>query len=272
MAAASCRGPGHELEAEAVIDHGEAAGGEREALPVGSGDILPGRGGIERLTRLRSESLAQGFDLAAPERADQILGEDDSLRPALGKPLLDELLGPALHRVTDFGAKAGLAERHRIARHGLPVEPRRAAGRHLIFDGEVRAHGQRDAPPPLRVIELAQLDDRPRRAVAGGVEIGELDVMGAAVHAVDHGVGRPLQLVVEAAIDQPADDGRVEALAGEDVARGRALDAAFRQAAMNAFDDVAALAELAQRRLRGLVHRPLARPDLMGEAEALQTP
>jgi hypothetical protein len=24
--------PGHELEAEAVVDHGEAAGGEREAL------------------------------------------------------------------------------------------------------------------------------------------------------------------------------------------------------------------------------------------------
>ena len=41
---------------------------------------------------------------------------------------------------------------------------------------------------------------------------------------------------------------------------------------MNALDDVAALAELAQRRLRSLVHRPLAGSDLMGEAEALQTP
>ena len=36
--------PGHELEAEAVVDHGEAAGGEREALPIGPGDILARRG------------------------------------------------------------------------------------------------------------------------------------------------------------------------------------------------------------------------------------
>ena len=65
----------------------------------------------------------------------------------------------------------------------------------------------------LRVVELAQLDDRARRAVAGGVEIGQLDVMGAAVDAVDHGIGRALQLVVEATLDQPADDGVVEAFA-----------------------------------------------------------
>ena len=48
---------------------------------------------------------------------------------------------------------------------------------------------------------------------AGGIKVGELDVMGAAVHAVDHGVGRFLQLVVKAAFDQAADDGNVEALA-----------------------------------------------------------
>ncbi len=35
--------PGHELEAKTVVDHGEAARGEREALPVGPGDILAGR-------------------------------------------------------------------------------------------------------------------------------------------------------------------------------------------------------------------------------------
>ena len=130
----------------------------------------------------------------------------------------------------------------------------------------------RDATPALRVVELAQLDDRAGRAVAGGVEVGKLDVVGAAVDAVDHGIGRTLQLIVEAAIDQPADDGHVEALAGEHIARRGALDAALCQAAVDALDDVAALAELAQRRLGGLVHRPLARPDLMGEAETLQMP
>ena len=119
--------------------------------------------------------------------------------------------------------KPRLAERHRIARDRLPIEPGRAARRHLVFDGEVGAHGERDATPALRVVELAQLDDRARRAVAGGVEIGKLDVVGAAVDAVDHGVGRTLQLIVEAAIDQAADDRDVQALAGEHIARrGRA--------------------------------------------------
>jgi hypothetical protein len=44
--------------------------------------------------------------------------------------------------------------------------------------------------------------------------------------------------------NQPADDGNVEALAGEHIARRAALDAAFGQAAMDAFDDVAALAKV----------------------------
>ena len=41
---------------------------------------------------------------------------------------------------------------------------------------------------------------------------------------------------------------------------------------MDAFDDVAALAQFAQRRLGGLIHGPLAGPDLEGEPEALQMP
>ena len=69
------RRPRHELEAEAVVDHGEAAGSEREALTVGAGDILAGRGMIEGLTGLGCEPFAEGFDLTAPERADQAVGE-----------------------------------------------------------------------------------------------------------------------------------------------------------------------------------------------------
>ena len=124
----------------------------------------------------------------------------------------------------------------------------------------------------MRVVELAQLDDRARRAVAGGVEIGKLDVVGAPVDAVDDGVGRTLQLIVEAAIDQAADDRDVQALASEHIARRGSLDAAFGQAAVDALDDVAALAELAQGRLGGRVHRPLARPELVRETKTLQAP
>src|SRR3546814_19750115 len=35
------RRPGHELETEAVIDHREAAGGERDAPLVGASDVFP---------------------------------------------------------------------------------------------------------------------------------------------------------------------------------------------------------------------------------------
>mgnify|MGYP002664115957 CR=1 FL=1 len=54
----------------------------------------------------------------------------------------------------------------------------------------------------------------------------ELDVVGASVDAIDDGIGRALQLVVKAALDQAADDGNVEAFAGEDIAGRAAFDAA----------------------------------------------
>ena len=154
----------------------------------------------------------------------------------------------------------------------MAIEPGCAARRHLVFDGEVGTHRDGDATPALGVVEFAQLDDGARRAVAGGVEIGKFDVVGAAVDAVDHGVGRTLQLIVETAIDQPADDRDIQALASEHIARRRPLDAALGQALVDALDDVAALAELAQGRLGGHVHRPLARPELLREAQAFQTP
>jgi hypothetical protein len=37
------RRPWDEREAQAVVDHGEAAGGQREALAVGAGDRLAAR-------------------------------------------------------------------------------------------------------------------------------------------------------------------------------------------------------------------------------------
>ena len=95
-------------------------------------------------------------------------------------------------------------------------------------------------------------------------------MVGAPVGAVDYGIGRALQLVIEAAVDQPADDRIVDALAGEHIARGAAFDAAFSQAAVDALDDVAALAERAQRLLGILRYDPLAGTDLIGEAECLQ--
>src|SRR5581483_9232957 len=122
----------------------------------------------------------------------------------------------------------------------------------------------------LGVVELAQLDDRAGSGVPGRVEIGKPDVVGPAVDAVDDGVGGALQLVVEPARQQAANDRLVQAFAGKHVARRPALNTALREAAMNALDDVATLAELAQALLGRLRDNPLARADLLGEAETLQ--
>ncbi len=135
---------------------------------------------------------------------------------------------------------------------------------------EIGADGERDTAPTLRVLIAAQLDDRARRAVASGVEVGQSDVMGAPVRAVDHGIGRTLQLVVETAIDQPTDDRIVEALAGEHIAGGAALDAAFGQArCMRLMMSPRSPSSRSASRLSGLMtHWPVA--DLSGEAEDFQ--
>ncbi len=48
------RCPRDEREPEAIVDHGEATGGQREALAIGAGDMIAGNGrfvGQTRLTR-----------------------------------------------------------------------------------------------------------------------------------------------------------------------------------------------------------------------------
>lgn len=62
----------HELEAETVVDHGKATGGEREALAVCAGDILTRRGRVERLAGLGGELFAESFDLPTAQLATSI--------------------------------------------------------------------------------------------------------------------------------------------------------------------------------------------------------
>ena len=70
--------------------------------------------------------------------------------------------------------------------------------------------------------------------------------MGAAIDAIDHGIGRAFQFVVEAPIDQPTNYRHIEAFGGEDIAGRTAFDAALGQRAVHPLDDIAALAEFAQ--------------------------
>jgi hypothetical protein len=79
------RRPGHELEAEAVIDHREAAGGERHALAIGAGDIFAIACRFERLAGLLRQPVGNSIDLAAAKRLDQVSAEDDAAALLLGE-------------------------------------------------------------------------------------------------------------------------------------------------------------------------------------------
>src|SRR5690606_28619826 len=116
--------------------------------------------------------------------------EDDAPALTLGKPLLDQVPGAAIHRVLHLGSETASAERNRIAGNVLPVEPGGAVRGDLPLDVEIGADGERNTPLPTSIIESTQLDDRARRAVAGRVNIRQPDVVSASVRAVDNGICR----------------------------------------------------------------------------------
>jgi hypothetical protein len=88
--------------------------------------------------------------------------------------------------------------------------------------------------------------------------------------AVDHGIGRAGQLVVQPLVDQPADDRLVGRAAEDRVAVERPVLPAILERRADRADDVAARAQLAQLRLRALGDGPLAGLALGGEAHRFQ--
>jgi hypothetical protein len=187
--------PGHELEAEAVVEHREASRGEIEAAAIGAPDVFVGVALDGRPSGLGGQALVQCVELAAPQCLDQVAAETHAARLALGQALTDEMLGAAVERLADLGAEPSAAERDRFARNRVAVEPGGAVRRDLLLERKIRSDGKRDAPAALGIVELAQLDDRAWGGIPGRVEIGELDVVGAAVDAVDDRVGAALELV-----------------------------------------------------------------------------
>lgn len=127
------------------------------------------------------------------------------------------MFGAPVEGVANLGAEAGLGQGGRFARDCLTVEPGRTRCRDLLIHAKIGAH--RECGPALtaRIIEFAQLDNRSRCAVASRLQIGKLDVMGASVDAVDNGIGRADQFVIEPTIDQPADNRRLQAFRGQDI-------------------------------------------------------
>src|SRR5690606_34199038 len=118
-------------------------------------DVFAGGGLDGRLAGLGLEALPQRVELAAPQRLDQAAAKADAAVLPLSQALSDQMLGPAVERVADLGAEAAGAERDRLARNRLAVEPGGAVRRDLLLERKVRPDRERDAPAALGVVELA---------------------------------------------------------------------------------------------------------------------
>src|SRR6185312_1362868 len=105
--------------------------------------------------------------------------------------------------LTHLSAEAAVGERMRITGDVLTIEPSRAGRGDLPINVVIRSHRECRATLAIGVVEFAQLDDRAGCAIPSGIEVGKLDVMGASVNTIDHGIGGALQLVIEAAGDEP---------------------------------------------------------------------
>src|SRR5882672_4299349 len=95
-------------------------------------------------------------------------------------------------------------------------------------------------------------------------------MVGASIHAVDHGVGCSVELVVETARDQPPDDWPHGVPVIECKVGNAAFDALLGQSAVYPPDDVVALAQCPHHGLRVLRQAPSCRTQRLGEAETLQ--
>src|SRR3546814_10516361 len=126
--------PRHELEAETVVDRGEAARREREALAIGARHILARYGLRELPAGLGRKLVAQRFHRALAQRVDQPGREADAARLPLGEALANEMFGPPVHRVANLRADAATTEPDGIAGDRPPVEPGRAGRVDLPLD------------------------------------------------------------------------------------------------------------------------------------------
>ena len=105
------RPPGHELKAEPVVDHGEPAGSERDALAIDAGDVFAfGRRAMGE-AGFGARLAAASSKLPPAQGVEKIARENDALALPPRQTFLDEMIDPTVHRLADLGAEAAAAER-----------------------------------------------------------------------------------------------------------------------------------------------------------------
>src|SRR6266536_6173008 len=95
-------------------------------------------------------------------------------------------------------------------------------------------------------------------------------MVSASVHAVDHGVCRAFELVIETARDKPPDDRPRCVFTIEGKVSDAPFDPLVGESTVDALDDVAALAQRPNHGLCVLPQVPSCRTERLGEAKAFE--
>jgi hypothetical protein len=198
--------PRHQAEPEPIINHGETARREAQALAIDAAhDFAVFRWTI-RQGRLRCDMGGGLIELAPAERVEKVARENGALALATCKTFAGQVFDPGVHRLADVVAKAARAERSRLVSKKLPVQPGGAGRFDLRGERQVGSDGKSGAFAARRILEPTQLDDGAGSSVAGGIEVSQADVMRPSIYAIDDRVGGAAELIIETPGDEPADD------------------------------------------------------------------
>lgn len=126
--------PGHELEAHAISEHGEAARGEIETMAVNAGDALALGGFAERQAGLSLELRGGLVEVALAQGCEQATGEGDAFPIPRREAFGDEMVGSAFQCISHLAAEAAVRQRSAILRERQSVDPGRAARADLCLD------------------------------------------------------------------------------------------------------------------------------------------
>jgi Tripartite tricarboxylate transporter family receptor len=169
--------PRHQLETDAVIDHGEAAARELGGANKCAADVFAGLGGGERQTAFGSHGLADTSNLRTLQIGDKILGHTDTvvLQPD-GVAHVHEVLPAALHCLSDLPAEPDIGKHGTAGRSQFPVEPGRAVMTDLAVETGRRQDGDADVGAvPRAIVGLTTLGK-----IRGNAPVIGIDPLGMA--------------------------------------------------------------------------------------------
>jgi hypothetical protein len=139
-------------------------------------------------------------ELTPSQRIDGVAREDDPLPLPPRQARFRQVIDPASIASRTWAPKPPQPSADSFAGswRSSQVGPRR---RHLRLDRKIGARGERQAAMSIRVVVDRASTMTHRRCIAGHLEIGEPEMMGAPVDTSDDCVGAFLQFVVEVSVD-----------------------------------------------------------------------